>query len=233
MALGRGAEPAHRVTGDRMLDFEYFRAELSKDRSSVWPGEKCSDIDDPNSAERQVARILLRRVRIGRGWRVLGLWLRDRFVRTRAGLISCHGALPEMTCDSTVSGDGRRVCRRPRRKLAQPPAGAASLAADDADEKCLRTAAEAAPMISAERSPVPQRRAPVPSHEPVPHHLLRPGSRSGRRCLRPELLTRGEGMPRGRYPKRRASGSGTTRLRPATKPSHRGTNLAAGRRLWR
>lgn len=82
MALGRGTEPAHRVAGNRMLDFEDFRAEFSEDRSGVRPGEKRPDIDDPDSGERHLPWFLRRRVRVGRGRRFPGLWLRDRFVRT-------------------------------------------------------------------------------------------------------------------------------------------------------
>jgi hypothetical protein len=122
MAFCRGAEPAHRIAGDRMLDLEDLRAELTEDGGSVRSGEKRSDVDDPDPRERRLPRCLLRFVQRS-GRRLLRLGDPDRFVMRRIGLISCHDALLGIIYGSSVSGRGhgfRCPCHRLRAPRREP-----------------------------------------------------------------------------------------------------------------
>src|SRR5450759_3018232 len=72
LALGRYAEAAHRVTGDRVLDLDDLGTELAHDAGGVGAGEERADVDDPYPAQRQPG-----------GW--LLLWHQAGLVSVRPG----------------------------------------------------------------------------------------------------------------------------------------------------
>ena len=61
VALGRGAEAAHRIAADGVLDLEHLGAVFAHDRGCVRSREKGADVDDANARERQrFGRVVVR-----------------------------------------------------------------------------------------------------------------------------------------------------------------------------
>jgi hypothetical protein len=116
MTFRRGAETAHRITGDRVLDLEDFGTELAEDRRGIGAGQKGANVDHAQAAHRQLVvfarplQVVVVRSRLRDGGRTPC----RRFRRTGGKSRRQRGG-PGRTC-SLFHG---RPSRRQRRKTVQ------------------------------------------------------------------------------------------------------------------